>query len=114
MSRSGYSDDDEDGTLGLYRANVDRTIKGKRGQEFLRELAAALDAMPEKLLICQELVTEDGDCCTLGVVCKQRGVDVAKIDPEEPRQVGEGAGYLPNAGRRDCLRERRRQLAIRN
>lgn len=24
MSRSGYVDDDEDGTLGLYRANVDR------------------------------------------------------------------------------------------
>lgn len=54
MSRSGYVDDCEN--LELYRATVERSIKGKRGQAFLRELAAAMDAMPEKVLIAEELV----------------------------------------------------------
>ena len=40
MSRSGYKEC-EQGALNLYRANVDRTIAGKRGQTFLREMAAA-------------------------------------------------------------------------
>jgi hypothetical protein len=46
MSRSGYSEECEQGALNFYRANVDRTIAGKRGQTFLREMAAALAEMP--------------------------------------------------------------------
>jgi hypothetical protein len=90
MSRSGYTDDCE--YLGLYRGNVARSIKSRRGQEFLRELAAAMDAMPEKVLIVGDLINEDDKCCTLGVVCDVRGLDVAKINPECPRSVGEALG----------------------
>lgn len=90
MSRSGYSDDCDD-TLqyGRWRAQVSSAIRGRRGQSFLKELAQAMDAMPEKVLITGELVTEEGDCCTMGVVCKARGLDVTKVDEHSTEEVGE-------------------------
>ena len=90
MSRSGYSDDCE--YLELYRNAVDRAIKGKRGQAFLKEMAAALDAMPVKRLIAAELIAEDGEVCAIGSVCKARGVDVSKIDPFDPDGVADMVG----------------------
>jgi len=93
MSRSGYVDDCEDPlALGRWRAQVKSAIRGKRGQAFLRELAAAMDAMPIKELIAEELINDDGQCCTIGVVCKARGIDVGKIDHEEPEEVGNAVG----------------------
>lgn len=90
MSRSGYSDDCDDYlALGRWRAQVQSTINGRKGQAFLRELAAAMDAMPEKRLIADELVDEDGECCTLGVVCKSRGLKVDDIDYNDPPSVAE-------------------------
>lgn len=94
MSRSGYTDDDGDDPLvfGRWRAQVKSAIRGKRGQSFLRELASAMDAMPVKELIAEELINEDGQCCTIGVVCKARGVDVTKVDYECPEEVGSAVG----------------------
>jgi hypothetical protein len=89
MSRSGYDDDCDDPlALGRWRAQVRSAIRGKRGQAFLRELAAELDAMPVKELIANELINNEGQCCTIGVVCKARGVDVSKIDYESWEDVG--------------------------
>jgi len=88
MSRSGYVDDLDMGQLNLYRATVDRTINGKRGQAFLREMAAAMDAMTEKVLIASELINEDGDVCAIGSACKARGIDASNIDSECPDSVG--------------------------
>lgn len=90
MSRSGYSEECEN--LELYRAAVRRAINGQRGQAFLRELAAALDAMPEKVLIKGELVSEKGECCTIGAVCKSRAIDVSHIDYEDPDTVARTIG----------------------
>lgn len=90
MSRSGYVDDCEN--LELYRSAVDRALKGARGQAFLRELAAAMDAMPEKILIASELINEHGKCCTIGVVCKARGLDVTVVDENEPSDVAKFVG----------------------
>lgn len=75
------------GTLNLYRATVKRSIRGKRGQAFLRELRDAMDAMPEKILIAEELIDGEGDCCAIGVVCKSRGLDVSATDPHCPDSV---------------------------
>jgi hypothetical protein len=88
MSRSGYTDDDDDddGTLNLWRSNVDRTIAGKRGQAFLREMLAALDAMPVKELVT-DVILEEGAVCAIGSVAVKRGLDVSSIDPDEPRDV---------------------------
>ena len=90
MSRSGYSDDCE--FLDLYRANVDRAIAGKRGQAFLREMAAALDAMPVKRLIGDQLVDSSGEVCGIGAVCEARGVDVSGIDYYSPSDVARAVG----------------------
>ena len=93
MNRSGYSDDCDDNLAsGRWRGMVKSAIRGKRGQSFLRELAAEMDKMPVKELIAEELVRPDGQCCTIGVVCKSRGLDVAKIDVGEPDQVSAAVG----------------------
>jgi hypothetical protein len=57
MSRSGYTDDQEDQWAFIrYRGAVTSAIRGKRGQAFLREMLASLDAMPDKRLITGALV----------------------------------------------------------
>lgn len=81
MSRSGYTEDCEDNwSLIMWRGRVASSIKGKRGQAFLRELLDALDAMPEKRLIANHLRVE-GAVCTLGAIGAQRGVELESIDP---------------------------------
>jgi hypothetical protein len=90
MSRSGYSDDfgdDDPLALGRYRAQVNSAIRGKRGQALLRELLAALDAMPEKRLVAGELEA-DGQFCALGVVGQARGLNLANIDTYDVESLG--------------------------
>lgn len=89
MSRSGYSDNCDGNYIYLYRGMVERTLNGKRSQTFLRELAAAMDAMPEKKLIKSELVSKQGEVCAIGVVCKARGIDVSNVDIYDPDAVGD-------------------------
>lgn len=83
MSRSGYSDGCDGLELGRWRARVASATRGHRGQQFFRDLIAALDAMPEKVLIAEELVDERGDVCAIGSLGKARGVDMSKLDPED-------------------------------
>lgn len=96
MSRSGYcsSGDLDPLEIGRWRAQVASSIRGKRGQSFLKELAAVMDATPEtdRRLIKGNLIDENGDCCTIGVVCKARGLDVSKIDVDDPQEVGDVVG----------------------
>jgi hypothetical protein len=91
MSRSGYSDDLDQWVLIRWRGAVASAIRGKRGQDFLREMLTALDAMPEKRLIRSEL-ERDGEVCALGSVGKARGIDQAGIDPYDRRQVAQVFG----------------------
>jgi hypothetical protein len=87
MSRSGYSDELEPWDLIRWRGQVASAIRGKRGQKLLRDLVAALDAMPVKRLIACELESADGEVCALGALGKARGIDMENLDPEEPEQV---------------------------
>jgi hypothetical protein len=83
LSRSGYNDDwPEDNAAYLYRGAVASALRGKRGQRFLKEMLAALDAMPEKALIAEEL-EYDGEVCALGAVGKARGVDMSKMSADD-------------------------------
>lgn len=84
MSRSGYSDDCEN--LELWRGTVLQAIRGKRGQAFMRDLAQALDAMPDKRLIVDDLRRE-GEVCAIGALGAKRGVNMEAIDPNDPDQV---------------------------
>ena len=93
MSRSGYIDDwDEVGLMNLYRANVARASMGKRGQKLLREMAAALDAMPVKELVAGEIVRDSSHVCALGSVALARGLDVSQLDPTDGETVGRTFG----------------------
>lgn len=66
MSRSGYSDDCEN--VQLWRGAVRRATIGYRGQHLLKKLLAALDAMPTKRLIADDIKNEAGEVCALGAL----------------------------------------------
>jgi hypothetical protein len=91
MSRSGYTDDHEDiGQLNRYRANVYRALDGKRGQAFLHEMAAALDAMPSKELISSNIVQDSEHVCAMGAVALARKLDRSALPAvDDPEAVGQ-------------------------
>lgn len=89
MSRSGYDDYDGDcdqWQMIMYQGAVKSAFRGKRGQAFLREMLAALDALPIPILIANDLEA-DGAVCAIGAVGKARGVDMTKLDPEDAETV---------------------------
>lgn len=87
MSRSGYSEDlDDNWQLIRWRGMVASAIRGKRGQKFLTDLLGALDAMPEKRLISDDLEAH-GEVCAIGALGRARGINMQHIDPECPDQV---------------------------
>lgn len=74
MSRSGYSEDCE--YLDLWRGAVERAIKGKRGQAFLKKLEAALLALTDKKLCSYDVANpETGEVCAIGAVALKRRLD---------------------------------------
>lgn len=87
MSRSGYGDDYESWSLIRWRGQVANATRGKRGQKLLLDLYRALDAMPDKRLISNELETADGEVCALGALGKVRGISMKNIDPEDSYHV---------------------------
>jgi len=92
MSRSGYCDDGENNwEMICWRGAVSSALRGKRGQSFLKELAQAMDAMPVKRLVTEELQAE-GEFCTLGVVGNARNLDMSVIDPDDSDVVAEKFG----------------------
>lgn len=104
MSRSGYSDDmDDQWQFIKWRGQVAATIRGKRGQAFLLEMWKAMQSLPERKLIADDLERE-GAVCAIGSVGKARGVDMSIIDPENyeaiaalfgiPQQLAQEIMYL--------------------
>lgn len=115
MSRSGYMEDCDDVlAAGRWRAAVNSAIRGRRGQAFLKELLAALDAMPDKRLVRESLKVDGTQCqygdadvivgadelcdgsgtaapmgavCTLGAIGESRGLDMSGLDPENSEAV---------------------------
>lgn len=89
MSRSGYSDDIEMWDLIRYRGAVKSAIRGFRGQCFLQEMRAALDALPARRLISDTLqdAYDDGAVCALGALGKRRGINMEGLDPHCPESV---------------------------
>ena len=87
MSRSGYGDGcDDNWSLIRWRGAVESSIRGKRGQAFLKEMLAAMDALPERKLIAEELEA-GGAVCAIGSVGRVRGIDMTGIDPEDSARV---------------------------
>lgn len=94
MSRSGYTDDCDGWSLIMWRGAVASAIRGARGQQFLKEMLGALDAMPEQKLIAHELEA-DGAVCAIGAVGKARGLKMDGIDPEDRETVASIFGIAP-------------------
>lgn len=95
MSRSGYSDDcDSEWGLICWRGAVASAIRGRRGQAFLREMLAAMDALPEKKLIAEEF-SRSGAVCAIGSVGAARGLDMNGLDPHDRETVAGTFGIAP-------------------
>ena len=88
MNRSNYREDIDIWALIRWRGAVKSAINGKRGQEFLKELLAALDSMQDRVLIKNKLEC-DGQFCALGLVGNKRGLDLSKLDPFDPIDISE-------------------------
>lgn len=99
MSRSGYNEDwdGDQWTMIMYRGRVASAARGKRGQALLKDILIAMNAMPCKRLVAHELEQADGAVCAIGAAGKLRGVDMSKLDPDDPDTV---AGQFNVA---DCL-----------
>jgi len=95
MSRSGYCEDDEENLFGLYRGNIERASRGKRGQKFFRELVAALDALPEKRLIVGALEEQEGAVCALGALRKAKGIPLEPLRESDWDALGDAFDVAP-------------------
>lgn len=92
MSRSGYVYDCMDWwDLIRWRGAVASALRGKRGQAFLREMLAALDALPQPRLIMDALEDGNGEVCAIGAVGRARGIPMydPELDPHDREQVAE-------------------------
>lgn len=115
MSRSGYTDDIGGWALIRWRGAVVAAIRGKRGQELLREMAAALDSMPVKELV-ESRLEKNGQYCALGVVGLVRGIKLSDLDPDDYVGVASAFGisqalareivYVNDEGYADSPRDR--------
>lgn len=86
MSRLYWDDDFDPQEEGLLQGWLKSAIQGRRGQQFLADLVAALDALPAPELISGALEdSETGCCCAFGAVRRHRGAERVPIgfDPEE-------------------------------
>ena len=91
MSRSGYMEcDDFDHWAALrWRGVIASATRGKRGQAMFKELLTALDAMPNKRLIKDDLITETGDSCAIGALLMHRETPEARNMHEYNEAIAE-------------------------
>lgn len=98
--RISYSDEEDfPGQFFLWQANCERSLGGRLGQAALRELEAALVALPTKRLIANDLQTPEGDVCAIGALARHKGItpspegNVRGFDPEyEMEEIGVECG----------------------
>ncbi len=95
--RISYTEDEEfGGQFELWQANCMRSLKGKVGQRELRELRAALLALPEKRLVCGLLESADGEMCAIAAYGKHKGVDLSEFDLDYDNDKVGIAGGMPS------------------
>lgn len=99
MSRSGYSDECDGWALIRWRGAVMAAIRGRRGQQTLRDILSALDAMPVKALAAESLVTEEGSFCTLGALGASRDMQLDQLDPYDSDGVAKAFDIAPALAR---------------
>jgi hypothetical protein len=90
--RISYSEDEDyPGQFNLWQGNCQRSLSGRKGQAALRELRAALLALPSKRLIANEL--DDGaDCCAIGALVRYKSLTPKSDREYEMEEVGVECG----------------------
>lgn len=97
MSRiEEYEPDDIEDELRCwsFQNNTERHLKGKKGQAMLRELEAALLALPEKRLEYSRFVVrhgEEGGVCALGALALKRKMDQGLSRADAMKKLSEDA-----------------------
>lgn len=93
MSRINYSEDESyPGQFNLWRANVNRSIAGRRGRAALLDLESALIAMSSKRLIGQKFI--DGDeVCAVGALVVTRLAATGRPEAEVKAQLAADHTY---------------------
>lgn len=90
MSRF-YEAEGENPAERLYWPNLRRAVNSIRGQRVMREVAAALLAMPKRKLIAGAIKEpETGDVCAVGAVAQYKGVNLDRtpVSLDDPTLVG--------------------------
>lgn len=90
MSRLDYDEPDDTRSFLMacaFQGNMDRAIAGKKGQAILRELEAALLALPEKRLLRGGFVSDEGDVCAIGCLALSRKLSAGKPRSEALEEV---------------------------
>lgn len=87
MSRLYCDQDADNWSVIRWQGAVRSAMRGARGQAFLRELAAALDAMPVRELIASQFLDDNGCACALGVAGAARGLDMRAMDAADAANV---------------------------
>lgn len=88
-------EEDHPNQAALWEANMERSLRGRKGQAALRELEAALLALPEKRLIANDTVSADGAVCSIAALAKHRGY---KGNLELPQMAGDGDDWDNESG----------------
>lgn len=77
-------EEDFDNQAALWEANLERSLKGRKGQATLRGLEAALLALPEKRLIADDTISPDGSVCAIAALAQYRGYQGNMTLPAQP------------------------------
>ena len=78
-----------------WEANTNRHLAGKLGQKALRELEAALLALPEKALTANRFIRlhgpadDVGEVCALGALALKRRIDAGESRAEAVKKIAE-------------------------
>jgi len=87
-----YNDEEQfPGQFALWRANTERQIRGPNGQAVLRELEAALVALPEKRLV-MGAIAKDGHVCTVGLLLVLKRTRAGMTHAEAVQQLEQEYG----------------------
>ena len=99
MSRITYAEPnslEEELRCWAFEGNMARAIKGKKGQRILKELEAALLALPKKRLISDQFATPEGDVCAWAALLLSRTLAAGASRQEAMGAMEKQIDFEPN------------------
>lgn len=97
MRLSWTEDEAFPGQFALWQANCRRSLESKRGQAALRELEAALLALPVPELVGSALETPERGVCAIGALARYKAIDVSSDADQLRHSLNEDDDYEAQA-----------------